>query len=162
MLTVKENLCILEAFKDGEINVMVHQVNCQGKMASGIAGQIAKAYPKHKEEFLREYGYNNYLGNSVMTIYYDEARGSRNYVAGVYGQNHYGRDGKRYTNYAALFSGIDEIINYTLEWDDKPTKVGIPWGIGCGLGGGDWNIVYPLLKDLSEIYNEIDFIIYKK
>ena len=28
--------------------------------------------------------------------------------------------------------------------------VAFPWGIGCGLAGGDWNIVKPMIENVFE------------
>jgi len=39
---------LLDAFDDGEIDMMAHQCNCFCKMGSGIAPQIAKRFPEAK------------------------------------------------------------------------------------------------------------------
>ena len=32
-------------------------------------------------------------------------------------------------------------------------SITIPYNIGCGLAGGDWNIVYKIIEELSNYYN---------
>lgn len=42
----------------------------------------------------------------------------------------------------------------------KQTKrsIAIPYGIGCGIANGDWNIVY---KIIEEVFNDYDVTLYK-
>jgi hypothetical protein len=37
--------------------------------------------------------------------------------------------------------------------------IGIPWKIGCNLGGGDWNIYYDLIYKFAEKYQNLTIIL---
>jgi hypothetical protein len=39
------------------------------------------------------------------------------------------------------------------------TIIGIPWKIGCNLGGGDWNIYYDIIYKFAEKYQELTIIL---
>jgi O-acetyl-ADP-ribose deacetylase (regulator of RNase III) len=129
---------------DGQPNkcIMVQQVNCQGKMGSGLAKAIRDKYPMVYEQYRAEYelevldlGYTSYI--EVETD---------KYVANICGQKFYGYDGKRYTDYEALRTGLEDVrmVAETLNLD-----VVIPYRIGCGLGGGDWDgVVLPMVEEI--------------
>lgn len=144
------NKCLIQAYKDGDVDWIVHQVNTQGVMGSGIALQIKQEYPKHFEKYV-EYctEHKDLLGNSFA----EEG------VVGVFGQEHYGV-GQRHTNYAALLSGLETFFSYIIEENPDTNKIGIPYGIGCGLGGGDWTIMRTLLEDLQTMYPEVTITFY--
>lgn len=133
----------VEYFKQFEGNcALVHQVNAKGVMASGIAKQIREEFPEHYEDYVRKTPYL-YLGQTIKTIV--QVDGLCKLVVGVVGQNNYGKDGRRYTNYAALFNGVTYITGMV-------DNIIVPKYIGCGLGGGDWDIVEVFLKDLAAGY----------
>lgn len=114
--------------------IIVHQVNCQYTMGAGLAKQIKQKYPKHY------YDYKNtkpFMGNIVIT----EISKSL-YIIGIYGQNDYGRGLK--TNYEALEEGMKKVNEFRML---KNLPVYIPYKIGCGLAGGDWEIVKNIIKN---------------
>lgn len=116
--------------------IIVHQVNCQGVMGAGFAKQIRNVYPDCYEEYKKfciEHE-KELLGN--ICIY----EGKRDIIINLFSQDRYGRN-KRYTDYQAMEQGFKRIRKVF------PTEEIIaPYMIGCGLAGGDWNIVLPLLK----------------
>ena len=143
--------CLLEAFSKGYVTTIAHQVNCQRKMASGIAGSIAKAYPEHKEDYLKS---SQELGECVLTVV------PEGFIYGVFGQEYYGRT-ERHTNYSALILGLSKIMG-TVNDSLSDNTLGIPYGIGCGLGGGNWKSVQTLLNDLQKVYPNVELKVYKK
>jgi hypothetical protein len=53
-----------------------------------------------------------------------------------------------YTNYDALKSGLENVEQFASTYG---FSVAIPHGIGCGLGGGDWQgVVLPMILDIFE------------
>jgi len=42
-----------------------------------------------------------------------------------------------------------------------PMVIGMPYKIGCGLGGGDWNVVETMIKELFENNDDFRLIICK-
>lgn len=139
----------LEIFKQNKDAALIHQVNCKGVMAAGIAKQIRKEYPEHYVDFIKK---ESKLGSFVITTVEDYKD-----VIGIFGQDKYGNDGTRYTNYAALVEDIISLIDLADAGIISRNFI-LPKYIGCGLGGGDWNIVKELLIDTEKLYN-IEFII---
>ena len=69
------------------------------------------------------------------------------YVANLFGQDGYGRD-KRYTNYAALTAALFRAMK-----ENPRATFRIPYGLGCGLAGGDWETVLDIIKEISDTWN---------
>lgn len=129
---------------DGQPNkcIIVQSVNAQGVMGSGLAKAIREKYPMVYDHYqtehelgLLELGYTSYV----------EVEPNK-FVANIVGQEFYGRDGKQYTNYNALHSGMEDVKMMAKALN---VEVVIPYKIGCGLGGGDWNgIVLPMIEEI--------------
>ncbi len=109
--------------------VICHQVNCKHVMGAGLAAAIRKKYPRHYEDYMSRAAH---LGGLVFTQVNNDL-----YIVGVYGQQEYGRD-KRYTDYDALEKGLIAVGTFA---QSLGLPVYLPYGIGCGLAGGDWEIV---------------------
>lgn len=144
---------------DTELTFIVHQVNCQGVMGAGIARQIKERFPKAWEQYkadLAAHGDSN-LGS------YSRAFDNGKIIFSIFGQYKYGRD-KCYTDYSALRRGIRKaIIGYRQAYFVKPyvqLVLAVPYGLGCGLGGGDWCKVRELLEDIEQKENVV-FVAYK-
>ena len=128
---------------DVTFGFVCHQVNCQGVMGAGVALAIRKkwlaAYSKYK------WAYTNCelkLGNVIFVKIQTGLC-----VAHICGQDRYGRVGV-YTNYEALHKAI-RYISETRTIVNKDTGVTYPVyfpnRMGCGLAGGDWNIVIRII-----------------
>jgi O-acetyl-ADP-ribose deacetylase (regulator of RNase III) len=133
-------------------NIIVHQVNCQGVMGSGIAEQIKKKYP----EVFKAYYYTckteelkDYFGTALIC----EANDGK-YIANVFGQNTYGKG--LHTDYEALKNGLKEVHDFAKE---KGLSVALPYKIGCGRGGGDWNTVYDIITEI--FFDDVPYEIYR-
>jgi len=81
----------------------------------------------------------NFLGK--IDVFYVERHGKQ--VANCFTQQYYGGDGEKYLSYDALVSCMEELYNYCKQY--KINVVAMP-KIGCGLAGGDWNIVKAILE----------------
>ena len=145
---------------DAPQKIIAHQVNCKGKMGSGIAKQIREKYPIVYEQYMQFYNWDlekgvlpKTLGGQACFIKVNDNRE----VVNLYGQVDYGYDGKRYTNYALLSLALNEMF-YLLK-ENGNTEVAIPYKMGCDRGGADWNIVEKLLEDFSNLYG-VDVYIY--
>ena len=112
--------------------IIVHQVNNKRVMGAGLALQIKLRYPKHYDDYMKA---KMILGRIVISCVSQELT-----VVGVIGQDGYGRN-KRYTDYDALEEGFKRIA---LVREGEP--VYIPYSIGCGLAGGDWEVVSKIIE----------------
>jgi len=146
-------------------DIVCHQVNCMGVMGAGLAKQIKDKYPIvykiyktlldwSKEEYERGLSKNKYPLGAVQFVKVNDK-----IIANIFGQLEYGRD-KIYTDYKALEKGLYGILE-TVTLDNsnyKGCSIAIPYGIGCGLAGGSWDVVYKIIK---KVFNDYGATIYK-
>jgi O-acetyl-ADP-ribose deacetylase (regulator of RNase III) len=118
--------------------VIVHQVNCKKVMGAGLALQIRRKYPQHFADYMAA---EPKLGDIVVTRIH-----SMLYIVGVYGQYSYGRYGL-HTNYSALRIAMIKATHFAAQ---KNLQMFIPYGIGCGLAGGNWNQVMKILSSVNK------------
>ena len=126
--------------------LIVHQVNAQGQMGSGVAAAIKKKWPQVFEDYQRVVGHPYTQPNSgadlmgrVIVTEIDE----RLAVCSLVGQQFFGnRPGWRFTSYDALDVGFKVINNLARK---NKLSVHIPL-IGCGLGGASWDIVSAIIE----------------
>lgn len=143
---------ILDATED----IICHQVNCQNVMNSGLAKLIKEKYEVVEEAYryiCDQHTPKQLLGRAQI-VKCDDGK----YVANIFGQLKYGRD-KQYTDYKAFSDGLSSVFTSTTTGGYKGKTIAIPYGIGCGLGGGDWNTVYQLIEAIAELYKQ-DVTIY--
>lgn len=146
---------------DSDCEYICHQVNCQGKMGSGIAGQIKERWPAVYTDYRNFYSYqslkgpNSELLGSVIATSIPNEDWPDKVVLSLFAQENYGYDGRRYTSYDAFWNCLHEIK----EAVPKGSTIGFPEKIGCGLGGANWRIIYNMIHEvLAEDY---DVFIYK-
>lgn len=132
-----------------EQGVIVHQVNCQGKMNSGVAKAIREKWPHVFEEFETQYQEkknNIWLGTNLGNIQVVEITPPWLYVVNLYGQQEYGYDGKRYTSYAAWEKALPILRDHV--GNIKPTpQVYFPYQIGCCRGGGNFAVITGMIAE---------------
>lgn len=126
--------------------VICHQVNCMGKMGAGIAKQIKAEYPMVEREYVEICRKHQHCRQLLLgKVLYKQVSSSL-VVANIFGQLDYmrfGERGKVYTDYDALKSGFEQINS-----DYRNTFIGVPYMLGCGLGGGNWGSVHNILSDI--------------
>lgn len=137
--------------------IIAHQVNCMGVMGSGLAKQIRDKYPWVYSDYkgaLQRNGADYMFGKS-QTVF----QGGHTFF-NVFGQYYYGHD-KQYTDYEAFKSAFIEAITRYKDEDESQITIAIPYGIGCGLAGGDWTIIKEILETIEKEHNVV-FVAYKK
>ena len=127
----------------GDYPIFCHQVNCKGVMGAGLAKQIRSEYPIIYEEYKE---YCKIKDNKLGTNFYTSTLCGRICV-NMFAQDGYGKD-KRYTNYDAFKACLDDLAE-RLSYRFPNMPVAFPYGIGCGLAGGDWYIILGMLTDFS-------------
>ena len=152
---------------DTHCNIICHQVNCQGVMGHGIAKQVKEKYKGVFNEYKRycdAHADNReaMLGEAlIVDIDYGAAvldwlvDKERKYIANIFGQLTYGT-GLR-TDYKALVLGLEVVANFAKEHN---LSVAIPYKIGCGLAGGDWNKVNTLIEGVFA-GTELEVLMYR-
>ena len=128
-----------DIFKSG-VNIILHQVNCQGVMGSGIAKQVKEKYPLVFEAY-----------KALCDIKEDKAEllgtaqivrvGENMHVVNLFAQERYGYRGC-FTDYNALRECLEDVNDH---FDNE--VIAIPYLMGCCRGSGDWNIVYKMIEE---------------
>lgn len=128
------------------LDSFVHQANCFTTMGSGIAKSIKIKYVEVYEADCRtDTGDFSKMGTFSFAKTFDNKIGYN-----MYSQFRYGKDGSLYTNYSAMRNSLELIKQHVKSTIGPTASIGIPYKVGCSLGGGDWNVVYDLLKELFE------------
>jgi len=126
------------------INTIIHQANTHNTFGAGIARQIREKYPEAYRADTEAYSKeidprNNLLGK------FSFAEIGRITIINLYGQklipNPLLGFNTDYNAVIAAFSKVREFLK-----NDVGNIVGIPYGMGCGLGGGDWIIYEAIIK----------------
>lgn len=137
---------------DATTDVIAHQVNCQGVMGAGLAKQIRDKWPNvftHYKDYCNrntdEWGSIKDLLGSCQIIEFPDK-----YIANLFGQDKYGRD-KRYTNYDAIYTALNNLAVQMM--DNGIESVAFPYGMSCGLAGGDWRIIMTMIECVFENTN---------
>lgn len=138
---------------------IVQQVNMMGVMGAGLAKQIRDKYPNVYFEYKRVLSDENVkLGDILYASTYDRAVNGKRCVC-FFAQKGYGRD-RRHTDYEAFQKCLDTLEHDMQFYGDKFT-VAFPYGIGCGLAGGDWNVIRPMLEKFSEEVKQKVYLVRK-
>ena len=90
---------------DSNAELIMHQVNCQGKMNSGVAKAIREKWPKVFTEYLKlvnEKLYGSEKAFSLLGVVQPVTVSETQKVLNLFGQDKYGYDGKQYTSYDAI------------------------------------------------------------
>lgn len=145
------------------INIIAHQVNCQGVIGAGVAKQIKEKYPAVYKDYKRlcenTSDKMDLLGTCLVSTEQENKM-----ICNLFGQYNYGRNGT-YTNTSYLTSAIFAMIStleqiYNIKDKTHPQLViAIPYKIGCGLGGGDWEEVKTIFENIERNYNVL-FVAY--
>ena len=130
--------------------VILHQVNCQGVMGSGIAKEIRETYPvvweKYRQMCAMTHIEDGRHGETLLGMAQLIRVSDTLVIGNLFGQQYYGRDpNQRYTSYDALDAALDIVAEMLPDQGFTPADVHHPL-IGCGLGGGDWTIVSSIIQ----------------
>lgn len=134
---------------DCGVSIILHSVNCKGVMGAGLAKQIREKYPNVYSTYCKHcHDAKEPLLGSWLAVKANDGK----WIINLFGQDGFGRD-KRYTDYDALKKSM-----YGAKAALGDVPIAIPYKLGCGLGGGDWNIVYGIIEEVFGD-NESDVLI---
>ena len=119
--------------------IIVHGCNCQGVMGSGVALQIKTKWPAAFEKYMEHHRLQRlYLGSAHYIAVEDDV-----IVVNAMTQRFYGRDGRRYVDYDAV-GAVFRFVRGLAKHHNLPVHFPL---IGCGLAGGDWSVVEPIIHE---------------
>jgi O-acetyl-ADP-ribose deacetylase (regulator of RNase III) len=140
---------LIKLAQEGKFDVIGHGCNCFLSMGAGIAKSIRQNFPEaYTADWTTRRGDKNKLGTFTMVDYGDLI------VLNLYTQFKY--------------TSIDVDVDYDavrncmklIKKRFSGKRIGLPM-IGCGLAGGDWNIVSKIIEE--ELDNEdITIVKFKK
>ncbi|MCR6108628.1 macro domain-containing protein [Salipaludibacillus agaradhaerens] len=154
MTTTIKNGTIINANE----HIIAHQVNGLGVMGGGVARQIKKAYPgvyrRYKTFVDNHTSPEELLGRNLMIVtdgnpvYQYDKSGDSKIISNLFGQAHIGTSQKQ-TDEKALRKALEHLAEFA-KMDNL--SVAMPEGIGCGRGGGNWNEIQTIIKEVFGDY----------
>lgn len=120
--------------------VVCHQVNCMG-VYGGLAGAIFRKYPEAKKSYknLTDSAYKRWdmLGDTQLVRINNDLT-----IANMFAQYDVGV-GSRKTEYGSFRYCIETIVSNVAY---PYPKIYFPYLIGCGLGGGEWDVIADIIE----------------
>ena len=139
MITIKDGNLF-----DATKGVICHQVNCRGVMGAGVAAQFKKKFPmsyRVYKDWCSKYRDGILLGKCCI------CSDSGYTTCSMFAQTDYGR-ARPQTNYDAFRNCCTFIKDYLSQsLDPTAIPINMPYNIGCGLAGGDWDIIYQIIRE---------------
>lgn len=138
---------------DAPEKIIAHGCNAQGVMGAGIAKTIKEKYPdcfKLYQHYHTVYGLK--LGEMILW------NGPFLTIANLITQNSYGR-GSRLVDYEACAQAFERLASEYDTWEGGKTEIAIP-KIGAGLGGGSWEVIEAIIKEVEKNRPNVEFIVY--
>lgn len=145
--------------------LIAHQTNCLGVMGAGIARFIKNKWNIVYTQYVdicKNFEYSkDLLGKCQICV---TGEFPIKFVANLFGEYSFTESvapfENRHTDYNALKKALLNLKAFCE--DEEVIEVGIPYKLGCGLAGGDWDgVVYPMLQELFANDSTITLYIYK-
>ena len=118
--------------------VIGHQTNCFGA-AGGLAGVIFKTYPECVAPYERICEMGKALGKAQLLKCNDGK-----VLANLFGQYQPGAT----TDYRYVKSSLEDLKDQMEHL--KLTSLALPYGMGAGIGGGDWSKIHLIIHEVFE------------
>lgn len=119
--------------------LICHQTNCIGA-TGGLAGAIFNKWPEAKNDYLHDVKTfkEGLLGTVSISVISDTLT-----LVNMFAQS-----GVSHKNKATQYSAFGACLYDLKAFYNNPTEIYFPYLIGCGLGGGDWNIVSEMIEEV--------------
>jgi len=136
MITEKEGNLLYD-----DADVLICTTNCVGVMGKGIAKDFKNKYPKQVKEYVEDCNDGSLLPGDCRFYPLEQIFGHQRYWGAICTKNHW----KKPSQYEWILNGCDMLAFNASFYNMQ--SVAIP-PLGCGNGGLDWRIVYPIIKDV--------------
>lgn len=134
------------------INNIAHSCNCRMIMGGGIAKQIKDRYPEAYQadvDFISdEYDHNGQFKHPLGN--YSKAKVDKGVIYNLYTQAGIGT-GERQVHYEKFWRALknmQEDLLFIQHETGIRQSLGLPYGISCGLAGGNWGIINAMIEDI--------------
>jgi O-acetyl-ADP-ribose deacetylase (regulator of RNase III) len=151
--------CQTDPNKYTGINNIAHSCNTRNIMGGGIAKQIKNRYPQayeadteaYNQEYDKDAQYIHWLGKySKAEIESKFLPNNKGRIYNLYTQANLG-EGKRqvlYEDFWQALKNMQEDLLFIQHETGEPQVLGLPYGISCGLAGGNWKIIKAMIDDI--------------
>jgi O-acetyl-ADP-ribose deacetylase (regulator of RNase III) len=131
---------LIKLAQEGKFDIIVQGCNCHCTMGSGIASQLRELYPQVYEADCKTVpGDKSKLGTYTLAPT-DEGF----IVVNAYTQYNYNKSGESADLFEYKAFGLI-LLKLALKAEKGPVHFGFP-AIGCGLAGGNKDIIYNLIR----------------
>lgn len=120
---------------------IIHGCNTLGIMGGGIANQVKWTWPEVYNVYRHQYENNGLPLGSIIPVAINDKLTVINCIT----QDTIGSDGSRYVSYDAIDLCMNNVNEYIKLHGEKDSIIHTPL-IGCGLAGGNWNIVEKIIE----------------
>lgn len=146
---------------ESECQYIAHQCNCYSTRSAGLATAVFKAFPWADVYSDRRRRGNDAALFGSITIHGNPQLNQRQ-IINIYGQLYPGKPSPVRDSVAARLAAFRNALARIAQIPDL-TSIGFPYGIGCGLAGGDWNEYQKLLDSFAEqvSVNGVAVILYR-
>ena len=132
---------------DSDAPIIAHQVNCEGVMGAGVAKYIREKY----FDIMITYSKwcKNYTTQSLLGKVLDYFTDTNQIIVNCFAQAKTGSG--RMTNYEAFYTCLENLKDEADYYGDCygfEHRIAFPYKIGCGLGGGDWEVILAMIKSV--------------
>jgi len=127
---------------DTDAELILHQVNCQGKMNSGVAKAIREKWPIVFEEYVKLFSKDFFVVK--LGICQPVSVSDTQKVINMFSQDNYGYDGKMYTSYDAINTCLGKVKDYCVNNGYK--RIALPYKMCCCRGGANWDVIMAMIK----------------
>jgi O-acetyl-ADP-ribose deacetylase (regulator of RNase III) len=136
---------------DSKVQVLVNTVNCVGVMGKGLAKEFAEKYPDMYADYKQrcKKKSNNKLQEKLQTgkpylyKHKDSVTKKEQWILNFPTKNDWRNGSKQ----EWIEAGLQYLVANARHWRIK--SIAFP-ELGCGLGGLEWNNIYPLMKPYLE------------
>lgn len=125
-------------------DIIAHQVNASGGFGSGVAKAVKDRFPRVAEQYHKAVERGLMKLGCCQVVKTNPHQSDNRLVANLCGQERYGYDGKRYTNYEGIYVALEKLAQYCKENNIK--SVAFPWHMSSDRGGADWMVICTMIE----------------
>ena len=114
---------------------ILHGCNARGVMNAGFAKLVRDKHPFAYDNYMAAYKSRGLKLGEIIIV-----RCKGRVIVHAITQQNYGRDNIRYVSYDAIAAAMAAVEEHLYG-----NSIAMPM-IGCGLGGGDWNVISSIIE----------------
>lgn len=139
---------------DSSADIIAHQVNASGGFGSGVAKAVKERYPRVAEQYHKAVEKQLLKLGMCQIVKTNPGSDDNRLIANLCGQERYGYDGKRYTNYEGIYIALEKLASYCKEHGIK--SVAFPWKMSSDRGGADWQVICSMIE---AVFKDLDITV---